>query len=83
MTRESDKRTRSLVDKDGVRFYRRYENKWYKKVEIHESKGYAVVRAERLRASIGRGVRVVKVSIPHLSIYKNGAWAIYAEVKRS
>ena len=83
MSKEGDKHTRSLVDQDGVRWFRRFDNKWYKKVEIHESKGYAEVRAARLRAAIGRGVRMVKVKMPaHLTIYSGGAWAIYAEVKR-
>ncbi len=71
---------RSQVQTDtGLRVFRRFDNKWYKLVEVHESKGYAEVRAERLRKSIGRGVRLVKSSVPHLSIYRNGAWVIYAE----
>lgn len=73
----------TAVQKDtGVRIYRTFDKKVYKIVEIHESKGYAENRAKRLRDSIGRSVRLVEVSIPHLSIYKNGAWAIYAEMKR-
>lgn len=73
----------TAVQKDtGVRIFRTFDGKVYKIVETHESKGYAENRAKRLRESIGRSVRLVKVSIPHLSIYKGGAWAIYAELKR-
>jgi hypothetical protein len=71
------------VNHDGVRIFRKFNGKFYKYVEVHESKGYARVRAERLRKTIGKGVRLVKVKIPHLSIYKNGAWVIYAEMKRT
>ena len=71
------------VQKDtGVRIFRTFGGKVYKLVETHESKGYAENRAKRLRARIGRSVRLVKVAIPNLSIYRNGAWAIYSEVKR-
>jgi hypothetical protein len=76
-------RLNTAVQKDtGVRIFRIFNSKVYKIVEIHDSKGYAENRANRLRESIGRSVRLVKVSIPHLSIYRGGAWAIYAELKR-
>jgi hypothetical protein len=67
---------------DGVRIFRKFDGKVYKYVEVHDSKGYAKARAERLRNATKRGVRLIEVSIPHLSIYRNGAWVIYAEMKR-
>ena len=70
------------VNNDGVRIFRKFDGKVYKYVEVHDSKGYAENRAMRLRNSIGRSVRIIKVNIPHLSIYRNGAWVIYAEMKR-
>ena len=80
---EAIRKSSRALNRDGVRIFRKFKGKYYKYVEVHNSKSYAENRAARLRASINRSVRIVKVKMPsNLTIYHGGAWVIYAEMRK-